>query len=152
VKAVVAVPEAQIRFVPVGHRATVTAAAYPDVRFSGNVTNISPVANPASRTIDVEISVVNPRHLLKPGMFIQAELVLQKRPAMMIPLAALTEREGKKVVFIAVDSLVHLQPVITGSATKDSVEITAGLLKTNRVVVTGTQLLNDKDRVIVVAQ
>jgi membrane fusion protein, multidrug efflux system len=152
VKAVVAVPEAQIRFVPIGHQATVTAAAYPDVRLSGSVTNLSPVANPASRTIDVEISVANPRHLLKPGMFIQAELVLQKHPAMMVPLAAVTEREGKRVVFVVVDSLACLQPVTTGSATKDSIEITGGLLRTHRVVVTGTQLLNDKDKISIVAQ
>jgi len=152
VKAVVAVPEAQIRFVPIGHPAKVTAAAYPDQQFAGKVTNLSPVANPVSRTIDVEISVANPRHLLKPGMFIQAELVLQKRTAMMVPLAAVTEREGKKVVFTAVDSLALLKVVTTGSATRDSIEITGGLQRTDRVVVTGTQLLNDKDKIKLAAQ
>jgi membrane fusion protein (multidrug efflux system) len=152
VKAVVAVPEGQIRFVPIGHPATVTAAAYPDQQFAGRVTNLSPVANPVSRTIDVEISVANQRHLLKPGMFIQAELVLQKRAAMMVPLAALTEREGRKVVFTAVDSLAVLKVVSTGSATRDSIEVTSGLQKTDRVVVTGTQLLNDKDRIRLASQ
>jgi multidrug efflux pump subunit AcrA (membrane-fusion protein) len=152
VKAVVAVPEANIRFVPVGHSAVVTAQAYPDQRFVGKVTNHSAVANPASRTIDVEVSVVNPKHLLKPGMFVQAEFVLQKRTAMLVPLAAVTEREGKEVVFTAMDSIALMKPVTTGSATRDSVEITSGLQTTDRVVVTGTQLLNDRDRIRVSVQ
>ena len=147
VKAVVAVPEAQIRFVAVGHSAVVAAQAYPDQQFAGKVTNHSAVANPASRTIDVEVSVTNPKHLLKPGMFIQAEFVLQTRTAMFVPLAAVTEREGKKVVFTALDSIVVMKTVTTGNATGDLVEITGGLQTSDRVVVTGTQLLNDKDRI-----
>lgn len=149
VKAIVAVPEAQIRLVSVGHPAIVTAQAYPDQHLVAKVTNSSPVANPASRTIDVEISVANPKHLLKPGMFIQAELVLQRHTAMVVPLAALTEREGKKVVFTAQDSLALMKTVTTGMVTRDSVEITSGLQMTDRVVVTGTQLLNDKDKIVV---
>ncbi len=149
VKAIVAVPEAQIRFVPIGHPAIVTAQAYPDLHLAAKVTNLSPVANPASRTVDVEISVANPKHLLKPGMFIQAELVLQRHAAMVVPLAAVTEREGKKVVFTAQDSLALMKTVTTGMATRDSVEITGGLQMTDRVVVTGTQLLNDQDKIVV---
>ena len=152
VKAVVAVPEGQIRFVPVGHAAVVTAQAYPEKKFTGTVTNQSAVANPASRTIDVEVSVVNPKHLLKPGMFVQAEFVLQRRAAMLVPLAAVTEREGKKVVFTALDSTAIMIAVTTGSATRDSVEITNGLQSADRVIVTGTQLLNDKDRIHVSVQ
>jgi RND family efflux transporter MFP subunit len=147
VKAVAAVPEAQIRFVPVGHAAMVTAQAYPEQRFAGRVTNHSAVANPVSRTIDVEVSVANPKHLLKPGMFVQAEFILQKRSALLVPLAAVTEREGRQVVFTVSDSTAVMKQVTTGSATRDSVEITQGLQTTDQVIVTGTQLLNDRDRI-----
>lgn len=147
VKAVIAVPESQIRHIRARHPATVTAQAYPDQKFSGNVTNISPIANPVSRTIEVEISVANARHLLKPGMFIQSELILQKRNAMILPLAAVTEREGQQVVFIAHESTAAVQPVATGSAMRDSVEIVRGLKLSDRVIVTGAHLLNDKDKI-----
>ncbi len=152
VKAVVAVPESQIRFIPVGHPAMVVAAAYPDQRFSGRVTNVSPMANPVSRTIDVEISVDNRQHLLKPGMFVQAELVLKKRSAMLVPLAAVTEQEGKKVVFTTQGDIAKLRIVTTGSASRDSVEILGGLQKDDRIIVTGTQLLNDGDRIRIITR
>jgi multidrug efflux pump subunit AcrA (membrane-fusion protein) len=147
VKAIVPVPEGQIRFVSVGHSALVISPAYPDQKFPGKVTNISPLANPASRTIDVEIGVANPRHLLKPGMFVQADLVLERRKAMLIPFSAVTEREGRKVVFVVQDSTAVMKPVTTGIAMKDSIEITGGLQLGNRLVITGTELLNDRDKI-----
>lgn len=152
VKAIIAVPESQIRHIRSRHPATVTAQAYPDRKFSGAVSNVSPVANPVSRTIDVEISVANGQHLLKPGMYIQAELVLQQRTAMIIPLAAVTEREGRQVVFIARDTLAVAQVIFTGSAMRDSVEIVQGLRLSDKVIVTGTHLLNDKDKIRLASQ
>ena len=152
VKAIIAVPESQIRHLRLKHPATVAAQAYPDRKFSGVVSNISPIANPVSRTIDVEISVANAQHLLKPGMFIQAELILQKRNAMIIPLAAVTEREGKQVVFIVRDTLAALQTISTGSAMRDSVEVLSGLRLLDKVIVTGTHLLNDRDKIKLASQ
>jgi membrane fusion protein (multidrug efflux system) len=80
-------------------------------------------------------------------MFIQAELILQKRNAMMVPLAAVTEREGQKVVFIAQDSIAAMHAISTGSAMRDSIEIVRGLKLSDRVIVSGTHLLNDKDKI-----
>jgi multidrug efflux pump subunit AcrA (membrane-fusion protein) len=152
VKAIVPVPEGQIRFVSVGHSALVTSPAYPDRKFPGKVTNISPLANPVNRTIEAEISVANPRHLLKPGMFVQAELVLERRRAMLVPFSAVTEREGRKVAFVVQDSTAVMRPVTTGAAVNDSIEITSGLQLRDRIVITGTELLNDRDKIQVVGK
>lgn len=152
VKAIIQVPESQIRFVRLKHPASVLAQAYPGQQFTGSVSNISPVANPMSRTIDVEISITNPKHMLKPGMFVQADLVLQKRTAMVVPLASVTEREGRKVVFVALDSVAEMKSVTTGTAVGDAVEITDGLRLADLVVMTGTHLLNNRDRIRVVNQ
>jgi membrane fusion protein (multidrug efflux system) len=90
--------------------------------------------------------------MLKPGMFVQAELVLQKRTAMVVPLASVTEREGRKVVFVALDSVAEMRSVTTGIAVGDAVEITDGLRLADLVVKTGTHLLNNRDRIRVVNQ
>jgi len=149
VKAVFAVPEDKIRFVSIGHPAKVTLQAYPGQSFTGEVTNISPVANPMNRTIDVEISVSNTQHKLKPGMYAEAELVLDRRSVVLVPLSAVTERAGKKVVFVVNDSTVSLRPVATGVVTVDSLEITSGLSPNEQIVITGTQMLNDKNKIAI---
>jgi len=150
VKAIVPVPEGQIRFVSVGHSALLTSPAYPGRQFTGKVTNISPLANAGNRTIDIEMGIANPGHLLKPGMFVQAELILDRRRAILIPFSAVTEREGRKVVFVVQDSTALMKPVTAGIAMRDSIEITGGLQLGDRVVITGAELLNDRDKVRVV--
>jgi multidrug efflux pump subunit AcrA (membrane-fusion protein) len=60
VKAVMAVDELKIRFVRVGLSVQLKMAAYPDEAFTAKVTAISPVANPLTRAVDVEVTVPNP--------------------------------------------------------------------------------------------
>jgi multidrug efflux pump subunit AcrA (membrane-fusion protein) len=69
VKAVMAIDELKIRFVRVGLAVQLKMAAYPDDAFAAKVTAISPVANPQTRAIDIEITVPNPGYRLKPGMY-----------------------------------------------------------------------------------
>jgi multidrug efflux pump subunit AcrA (membrane-fusion protein) len=152
VKAVIGVAEDKIRFVRIGQTAKVTIQAYPELLFSGKVSNISPLANAVNRTVDVEISIPNPQQRLKPGMSAEAELTLERRNALLAPLSALAERAGKKVVFVIDDSSVLMRPVSTGDTVGDSIEIMGGLRPEEMIVVTGSHLLNDRDRVVVTNQ
>ena len=78
VKVVAAVDEKKIRFIGMGQGALVTLEAYPGEVFAARVTNISPVANPVNRTIDVELSIPNPDHRIKPGMYAEVEWIDQQ--------------------------------------------------------------------------
>jgi hypothetical protein len=75
VKAMAAVDEKKIRFIRLGQPATVSLEAYPGERFAAKVTNISPLANPVGRTIEVELAIPNPGHRIKPGMYAEAEWI-----------------------------------------------------------------------------
>lgn len=150
VKALVAVREDRIRFVRVGQTAEVAVDAYPGEHFEGRVTNISPLASAQTRTVDVEIRIPNPAHRLKPGMFAQAVLKFESRKAMLVPLGAVTEREGRNIVFVVRDSVAELRPVTIGIAVGDQIEIVSGLGDDERIAVMGTQRLNDRDPVTIV--
>ena len=76
VKAVAAVDERKIRFIKMDQAARVILEAYPGEVFVARVTNISPVCNPVNRTIDVELSIPNASHRIKPGMYAEVELSL----------------------------------------------------------------------------
>jgi len=94
VKAVAAVDEKKIRFIAIGQDARVTLEAYPGEIFSARVTNISPVGNPLSRAVDVELSIPNPSHRIKPGMYAEVEWTLGRRVAIVVPLSAVVDRTG----------------------------------------------------------
>ncbi|MCX6562719.1 MAG: efflux RND transporter periplasmic adaptor subunit [Candidatus Aminicenantes bacterium] len=151
VKVVVAVDEKKIRFIGMGQSARVALEAYPGEIFSARVTNISPIANPISRTVDVELSIPNPNHRIKPGMYVEVEWVISTRTATVVPLGAVVDRGGQKFVFLAADGLAKMKAVSVGAVVGDVIEILTGLKGDERIVTTGAGQLNDKDKIKVVA-
>ncbi len=150
VKAVAAVDEKKIRFIKMGQTARVTLEAYPGEAFQARVTNISPVANPVNRTIDVEVTLPNPGYRIKPGMYAEAEWVESKRSALVVPLTAVVERAGQKYVFLADGGQARLDSVTVGAVAGDVIEILSGLNVGQRVVTTGASQLNDKDKIKII--
>jgi membrane fusion protein (multidrug efflux system) len=150
VKAVAGVDEKKIRFIAPGQGAVVTLEAYPGEVFPARVTNISPVGNPVSRTIDVELSLGNPSHRIKPGMYAEVSWTIGRRKAMVVPFVSIVDRGGQKYVFLADNGLAKMMAVGLGTVVGDVVEILSGLKGDESVVTTGAGQLNDKDKVKVV--
>jgi RND family efflux transporter MFP subunit len=128
----------------------VTLEAYPGEIFRARVTNISPIANPVNRTVEVELTLPNPGHRIKPGMYAEAEWLESKRLALVVPLTAVVERAGEKYVFLADGGRALLNPVTVGAVAGDVIEILAGLKDGQRVVTTGAGQLNDKDKIKII--
>ncbi|MDD8025090.1 MAG: efflux RND transporter periplasmic adaptor subunit [Acidobacteriota bacterium] len=150
VKVVAAVDEKKIRFIGVGQAASVRLEAYPGEVFSARVSIISPVGNPVNRTIDVELVMPNPGHRLKPGMYAEVEWVQSRRNALVVPLASLVDRNGRKAVFLAGEAEARLIPVEAGAIVGDMIEILSGLTGEERIVSIGAGQLNDKDKIKIV--
>ena len=150
VKAVAAVDEKKIRFNKMGQAAQVTLEAYPGEVFTARVTNISPFANLQNRTIEVELSIPNADHRIKPGMYAEAEWIESRRTSLVVPLVSVVERAGQKYVFLADRGQARINSVTAGVVVGDSVEIVAGLKGGEKVVTIGANQLNDKDKIMVV--
>jgi len=150
VKAVASVDEKKIRFIKMGQAAEVTLEAYPGEVYRAQVTNISPIANPVNRTIEVELTLPNPGYRIKPGMYAEAEWVESHRPAMVVPLTAVVDRAGQKYVFLTEGGQARLNPVTVGVVAGDAIEVLTGLQADQRVVTTGASLLNDKDKIKII--
>ena len=70
------VPQQTLSQVVVGHALRVTKEDLPSVAFSGRVTAVDSVVNEATRNIQVQATLANPEGKLRPGMFVQVDLVL----------------------------------------------------------------------------
>jgi RND family efflux transporter MFP subunit len=94
--------EKDMKRVPVGTAAAVEVDAFPGERFSGRVSRVAPVFDPATRTAEMEIEIPNGSFRLKPGMYSRVQLVVDSRAnALTVPRNALVELDGKPGVFIA---------------------------------------------------
>ena len=99
--AVISVTERDYGRLRVGQTATLHTDAWPDETFVGRIARIAPVFRRSSRQARVELTVDNPDHRLKPGMFVRARVVLERaEDATIVPVAALATRGDQDVVFV----------------------------------------------------
>jgi RND family efflux transporter MFP subunit len=94
--------EKDMKRVPVGTSAAVEVDAFPGEKFSGRVSRVAPVFDPATRTAEMEIEIPNGSYRLKPGMYSRVQLTVDSRAdALTVPRNAVVELDGKPGVFIA---------------------------------------------------
>jgi cobalt-zinc-cadmium efflux system membrane fusion protein len=79
----------------------VYSTAFPDQPFEGKITFISPRVDETSFTIKIRVLINNQDYLLKNGMFVRGEIVLEGKPGhFSVPSDAVQDLAGIKVVFI----------------------------------------------------
>ena len=153
VRLVVNVVERDFRRVTPGVAAQVEVDAFPGEEFSGTVSRVAPVFDPATRTATIEIEVPNPGYRLKPGMYARVRLTVEEKPdALTVPRNAVVDVNGQRGVFQVVEDTARFLGVTTGIQDGDYIEIVEGLGDGERVVTGGALALRDGDRVILIEE
>ncbi|HXZ84638.1 MAG TPA: efflux RND transporter periplasmic adaptor subunit [Myxococcota bacterium] len=131
--------------VRVGQVVDVRVAPFPDDVFKATVTLVSPMIDPASRTLRVKGTLANPDGRLRPGLFARADLgVSHREGVLMIPEEAILERSDGKVVFrMAGADKVERRVIHTGVYRGGKVEVLDGLVSGDHVVTRGHTELVD---------
>lgn len=148
--AVVYVIERDYQKIKVAQQSIVTTDAYPGKTFTGSVVRIAPLLKESSRQARVEIEIPNRAQLLKPGMFVRAQIEFARHDnATLIPFTALVRREGKEGIFIADLSNLKARfvPVTTGIINGELVEVIEPKIS-GLVVTMGNHLLEDSSDII----
>lgn len=145
-KAVVFVTERDYTRLRVGQPAVVHAEAFPGREFSGIITRLAPQFRESSRQARVELKIANEGRELKPGMFLRLDVMLEERSnARLVPLTALSRREGVTGLFVAEreTGTTRFVPVRVGITEGGMVEIVDPENLTGEVVTLGQNLLTD---------
>jgi RND family efflux transporter MFP subunit len=137
-----------------GQVATVTLAALPAERLEAKVREISPSADPQSRSYRVKLTLLHPSPSVRLGM--TGEAVLQPRaqagaPAdpISIPAAAIFHRGKDPAVWVVQpqDSTLELRPVTVARYGELDAVVTAGLRDGETVVAAGAHTVYEGERV-----
>lgn len=141
---VVALAEQELVRVTPGLQATVRTDALPGRTFTGRVVSVSPTLSSSTRTADARIELENPAHVLRPGMFVSAEIVLARREQVLaVPVDAVLERETGPIVFVIRGQTAYATPVALGASNGTLVEVTTGLADGDVIAVAGHRTLRD---------
>ncbi len=134
--------------VAVGQPARVRHHAFAERLFEGRVTRLAPTVDPVTRALRVEVEVANLEGLLRPGMFVEATVVGERREGVpVVPREAVAERGGKKVVFVLRGQSVARREVSLGLGDDEVVEVVSGLAAGERIATRGLETLADGTRV-----
>lgn len=117
--------------------------------FAAPVARITPAANPMSRTFDLEAYLPNVDGRLRSGMFARVEVPVGQRDAVLVPREALHLRGQLTGVWLVDEQgTARLRWVRTGREVGDQVEVIAGLLGGETVVLRADLPLVEGDRVV----
>lgn len=115
--------------------------------FTARVTNVLPQFDTATNTLKVRLETDNPGFVLRPGMFMDIEFLISNPSAITVPADAILDSGLKRTVFVALGD-GHFEPreVETGWRFGNRVEIIRGLKAGERIVMSGTFLIDSESR------
>ncbi len=147
----VQLPEKYINSIKPGQPVNLTNYTLPDDTIPGRITQLSPAINPDSRTFKGNVSIENQDYLLRPGMFVKADIVTNRRDSVIvIPKNIILSRQRGKTVFV-IDRGVAAERIIeTGIENITDVEVVRGLTKNERVVTSGFETLSNRSKVKII--
>ena len=136
-----------------GLSAMVTLEAMPGEVFTATVAEVSPVLDPASRTVRVRLRFAGrPDPRIRAGMFASISMVTNtRRDVPIIPRTSLISNYGSWIVFtVDEQNIASRRPVTLGLESEHYVEVLTGLEVGDRVVSAGQNLLTEGDLVRIV--
>ncbi|MEJ2763628.1 efflux RND transporter periplasmic adaptor subunit [Photobacterium sp. MCCC 1A19761] len=115
-------------------------AAFPEQRFAGRVTGIDSRVNPLTRAIVVRAEIANPQLLLRPGMLMTLQLIVDQHAGLVVPEEALIARQQDQFLFVVTpDKVVEQRRVEVGYRSRGSAEITSGIAEGEQIITRGIE-------------
>jgi RND family efflux transporter MFP subunit len=121
----------------------------PAISAEGVVREISPVADPATRTFQVKVTLKNPPEQMRFGGSVVGRVKASTKAVAVLPGSALFDKGGKPAVWLVdpASSAVRLKPVVVLRYETDRVMIKDGLAKGDVVVTAGVNRLRENQKV-----
>jgi multidrug efflux system membrane fusion protein len=159
VKAVFGVPDVAVPEMKLGSTLSVETETMPGTEIRGQITSVFPAADPKSRAFNVEVTIPNPKFLLRTGMVVSLRVgTKQAAPAQpVVPLKAVMKAKNNPngyAVFVVTEQggrqIARLRDVKLGESYGNTVAVIDGVKQGDRVITTGGTLVTDGDEVKVI--
>jgi Cu(I)/Ag(I) efflux system membrane fusion protein len=138
--------ETDLALLAEGQPVSFRAAALPGRRFDGVLTLVEPIVDPATRTVTARAEVDNPDGVLRPEMFVTAEVSASAtldgaQAPIVIPSSAPLLTGKRAVVYVEVDDAAgptfEGREIVLGPRAGDHYIVVSGLVPGERVVTNG---------------
>lgn len=151
-EAEIMVSESEIPYVKAGALAQVNVQAANQQGLSGQVLEVSNIADQQRHTYKVKVGFTNVDDSIKSGMSAHVLINTEMRPSVkVVPINAVLGRAGESLVYVVDDqNRVHERTVLTGMSNHEFIEILEGLEIGEPVVTKGNSLVNESTLVKII--
>jgi len=145
---VIPVPESYVQYIHVGDHVDVRVPSL-NQTFPGKVARFSVDVREDTRTMHTEVDVPNPKRVLLPGLYADADLALDRKvDVLSVPVQAVNHEGNKSTVFVVgPNGELQDRPVQLGLQTSSDAEITSGVNEGDQVVVSDRSGLKAGEKV-----
>ncbi len=148
----VSIPEDQIEVLRQVTDLAVKTWANSNVAISGRLRELSPIADPATRTYTAKISLPRAGPEIRLGMTATVQFAAPALPGIHLPMTALVNSKEGTAVWVVENGVVKLVPVQVASATGTEVLVAQGLSAGQSVVTAGVNQLRPGQKVSLLGQ
>jgi RND family efflux transporter MFP subunit len=117
---------------------------------TGSLTFVAPTVDTQAQTILAKAQFRNPEGKLRDGQYVEARIIWETQPGLLIPVTSITRVGGKTFVYVVDDepneagqTVVRLTPVELGDIQGDDYQVMAGLETGDRIAVSNILKLRD---------
>jgi multidrug efflux system membrane fusion protein len=145
----VSIPEDQVAKLKRISDVTVRTWANPELVLEGRLRELSPMADPATRTFTAKIALPKAGSDIQLGMTATVSFASEAAPGIRLPLTALFNHKEKTAVWVVEQGAVKLVMVDVSGAVGNEIVIASGLAPGQVVVTAGVNLLREGQKVTV---
>ena len=146
----ISVPENRVEEVRTAQQINVSFWALPEVVIEGKIREISPIADAATRTYKVRITLMNPPEKIKLGMTASVQIAgtgVKNQAALEIPLSAVYQTDGSAGVWVVNNEIVSLKSITVGEFGNAKIQVLSGLTPGETIVTAGVHKLREGQKV-----
>lgn len=148
----IAIPEVRMPNVRIRDEAQITLWADSRASYRGWLRELSPVADPSTRTYAARVAIHDPDARVLLGMTAKVRFLhagVDARPR--VPLTAIFQQEGRPAVWVVdAEARIRLRPVSVAAYQEDAALLDGGLNAGERIVVAGVHKLNEGEQIALV--
>jgi RND family efflux transporter MFP subunit len=149
------IPEGRFRLLHAGAPAEIVLDAYPDRKFRGRISAVTPEVDRAKATVRVKVAFTDAAPGVLPELAARVSFLSEEpeadesasRARKVVPTSSVVERDGVTVVFVVEQNHARMTPVRAGGAVGESVELIEGPPARAVVVTDVPSGLRDGDQV-----
>jgi RND family efflux transporter MFP subunit len=141
-------PESAITYVKAGQAVNITHYTLPEDTLQGVIAELSPAISAETRTFKGKIHIHNNALLLRPGMFVKADIIVNKADSsIIIPKEVIQTNRNRKYVYVVEKNTALMRDIRTGLEDETHAQITEGLKENDNLVVKGFEILRENSKV-----